>query len=133
MTGLDTNIIVRYITQDDTIQSAQATNLIESLSAAQPGFVTLISIVELVWVLQGNYKTSRDEVALALETLLKIKEIIVQQAAVVWQALRVYASTKADFSDCLIERLAHASQCEITLTFDKGAAKHAGMRLITAH
>ena len=133
MIGLDTNVIVRYIVQDDEVQSAQATRLVESLTVIQPGFVTLIAIVELVWVLQGNYAASRHEVTAALETLLKTKEIIVEQTAIVWQALRVYTSTKADFADSLIERLAHAAQCEYTLTFDRSAAKHAGMRLIDAH
>ena len=133
MIGLDTNVIVRYIVQDDEVQSAQATRLVESLSVIQPGFVTLISIIELVWVLQGNYAASRHEVTAALETLLKTKEIIVEQTAIVWQALRVYTNTKADFADSLIERLAHAAQCEYTFTFDQGAAKHAGMRLINPH
>ena len=133
MIGLDSNVIVRYIVQVDEVQSAQATRLVESLTVIQPGFVTLIAIVELVWVLQGNYSASRHEVTAALETLLKTKQIIVEQTAIVWRALHVYTNTTADFADCLIERLAHASQCEYTLTFDRGSAKQAGMRLIDAH
>lgn len=133
MIGLDTNVIVRYITQDDETQSAQATALIEGLSTTQPGFITLISIIELVWVLQGSYGANRNEIIAALDALLKTKEILIEQADVVYQALRVFTHSKADFADCLIERLAHSAQCEYTVTFDKGAAKYAGMRLINSH
>lgn len=133
MIGLDTNVIVRYITQDDDTQSAQATTLIESLSVAQPGYITIISIVELVWVLQGSYGAGREAIIATLDALLKTKEILIEQADVVYQALRVFTQSKADFADCLIERLAHSAQCEFTVTFDKGAAKQAGMRLINSH
>ena len=61
MIGLDTNVIVRYILQDNVVQSAKATQLIEPLSVETPGFITLVSIVELVWVMQGCYKATKDE------------------------------------------------------------------------
>ena len=49
MIGLDTNVLVRYVTQDDPVQSAKASSLIESFTATSPGFVSLVSVVELVW------------------------------------------------------------------------------------
>jgi predicted nucleic-acid-binding protein len=128
MIGLDTNVLVRYVAQDDPVQSAKATTLIESLSADAPGFVAMVSIVEMVWVLQSCYQSSKAEVVAVLETLLSTKELVVERAEVVWQALRHFAEAKADFADCLIERCANLAGCEYTLTFDSKAAKTAGMR-----
>ncbi|KRP43903.1 Predicted nucleic-acid-binding protein, contains PIN domain [Pseudomonas libanensis] len=128
MIGLDTNVLVRYITQDDPIQSAKASELIESLTTASPGFISLVSVVELVWVLQSCYQSAKSDVVTVLETLLRTRELTVEHAEVIWQALRRFAATKADFADCLIERCAHAAGCEYTATFDLNAAKAAGMK-----
>jgi predicted nucleic-acid-binding protein len=128
--GLDTNVLVRYIMQDDRRQSAQATTLIEQLTAQSPGFVSLIALVELVWVLSSAYDLNRTQVSQALEALLRTKEIVVDQAETVWKALRAYQSTRADFADCLIAETAAAAGCEQTMTFDRGAAKSGRMTLI---
>jgi predicted nucleic-acid-binding protein len=130
MTGIDTNVVVRYITQDDPVQSAAATKLMESLSANRPGFVAMIVVVDLVWVLQSCYKARRNEIARALETLLRSKELIVENADLVWQALRRFASGNADFADCLVERCGHLAGCDHTVTFDQNAASAAGMQLL---
>jgi predicted nucleic-acid-binding protein len=129
MIGLDTNVLVRYIVQDDPEQSAKATQVIESLSATSPGFIAMVSVVELVWVLQSCYASTKGEIVQVLDTLLRTKELAVESAEIVWQALRRFTDTSADFADCLIERCAHAAGCDHTITFDKKAAKAAGMRL----
>ncbi len=131
MIGLDTNVLVRYLTQDEPLQAAKATAVIESLSADLPGFIPIVSLVELVWVLTGCYGTTKDRVADVVETILRTKELTVEGADVVWQALHCYQRGKqADFADCLIERSAHAALCDHTITFDRKAASVAGMRLI---
>lgn len=130
MIGLDTNVLVRYVTQDDPIQSAKASDLIESLTTASPGFISLVSVVELVWVLQSCYQSAKSDVVTVLETLLRTRELTVEHAEVIWQALRRFVANKADFADCLIERCAHAAGCEYTATFDLNAAKAAGMKRI---
>ena len=130
MIGLDTNVLVRYVAQDDPKQSPQATRLIESLTAEAPGYVSIVSVVELVWVLTGCYKSTRNEIGEVLETLLRTKEIVVAHADTVWKALRIFRAGKADFADCLIERSANETGCSHTATFDRDAAKHCGMRLI---
>ncbi len=131
MIGLDTNVLVRYLAQDDPAQAAKATALIESLSVASPGYITLVSVVELVWVLQSCYQSDKSDIVVTLETLLRTRELKVERAEIVWQALRRYAEAKADFADCLIERSAHAADCEYVVTFDSKAAKIAGMRKLT--
>jgi predicted nucleic-acid-binding protein len=130
MIGLDTNVLVRYIMQDDLKQSHKATALIESLTPDSPGFITLVSVVELYWVLTSCYDLSGQQVKQALEVLLRTKQIIVDRADQVLRALRVFDDGRADFADCLIERIAVSAGCEQTMTFDVGAVKHAGMTLI---
>jgi len=130
MIGLDTNVLVRYITQDDPNQSRAAAKLIDSLSATTPGFITMIVVVELAWVLESCYSAKKNEIVQVLETLLRSKELIVEQAELVWQALRTFARGHADFSDCLIERCGHAAECKYTVTFDQNAAAAARMRLL---
>jgi predicted nucleic-acid-binding protein len=131
MIGLDTNVIVRYVTQDDPTQSAKATKLIHSLSADAPGFIAMISIVELIWVLQVCYHASKEAIAQMLETLLRTEELMIERSELIWQALRRFrAVEQVDFADCLTERCAHAADCEYIVTFDKAAAKTAGMKII---
>lgn len=130
MIGLDTNVLVRYIMQDDIKQSPKATKLMESLSVETPGFAPIVAIVELVWVLESSYDLSRQQVSQAVDLLLRAKPLVVERADLVAKALRTFNAGTADFADCLIERTAASFGCERTMTFDKGAAKTAGMTLV---
>ena len=130
MIGLDINVLVRYIMQDDARQASLATRLIESLSAELPGFVPLVSVVELGWVLSSAYELDRNQLVAAIEGLLRTKELVVERAEIVWKALRAVQGTNADFADCLISCSAAAAGCPKTMTFDRGAAKSGGMTLI---
>lgn len=130
MIGLDTNVLVRHIMQDDAKQSRKASMLIESLSVESPGFVSLVSVVELVWVLSSCYDLTREQLVQALDLLLRSKEFVVDRTDQVLKALRVFKSSSADFADCLIERTAASAGCDRTMTFDISAAKTAGMSLI---
>jgi len=130
MIGLDTNVVVRYLTHDDSAQAAAVTKLFASLSADDPGFLSLTVIVETVWVLRGSYGLKKGEIADVLEMLLRSKEIIVERADLVVQALRKFRAARADFSDCLIERCGSEAGCEYTVTFDKRASD-AGMKLLS--
>ncbi len=130
MIGLDTNVIVRYIMQDDPRQSKLASAFIEQLTDASPGFVSLVAITELVWVLESAYSLARYQVAGALANLVSIDVFKIERVAVVASALRSYKQGNADFADCLIERSSANAGCEKTMTFDRAAAKSAGMELI---
>lgn len=90
MIGLDTNVLVRYIMQDDPKQSAKATKLIESLNADSPGYITMVSVVELYWVLTSCYELTGQQVAQALEAILRTKQLLVERADQVMRALRVF-------------------------------------------
>lgn len=130
MIGLDTNVLVRYIMQDDASQSPKAVKLIESLTVDAPGFVALVSVVELVWVLSTCYDLTRDQLVQTLELLLRTKEMVIDRTDQVLKAVRVFKATSADFADCLIERIGTGAGCSKIMTFDLGAAKTAGMTLI---
>ncbi len=130
MIGLDTNVLVRYIMQDDAKQSLKATKLFESLDSNNPGYITLVSVVELYWVLTSCYGLTGPQVAQALDAILRSKQLLVERADQVLRALRVFAAGKADLADCLIERTAASAGCTQTVTFDVGATKHAGMVLV---
>jgi predicted nucleic-acid-binding protein len=129
MIGLDTNIVVRYLVHDDPAQTAKAVKLMGSLSQELPGFLSLTVIAELVWVLKISYRFKKEEIEQLLETLLQSKELVIERAEVVWQALRQFSAGSADFADCLIERSGHAAECQYTVTFDQKAVS-AGMKLL---
>ncbi len=130
MIGLDTNVVVRYLTQDDAKQAAVATRLVESLSPAEPGFVSHVVLVETVRVLESCYDADAAKLAEVLETLLRIGSIVVERAEVVWRALRQFRQGGGDFSDALVLSLAQEAGCTKTVTFDQLAAKRNGMTLL---
>jgi predicted nucleic-acid-binding protein len=130
MIGLDTNIVVRYLTHDDAAQTVAAVRLMDSLSSESPGFLSLIVILELVWVLEVSYRLKKNEIEQVLETLLRSKELVIERAEMVAQALRKFSASNADFADCLIERCGHAAESQYTVTFDQNAASGAGMKLL---
>lgn len=130
MIGLDTNILVRYLAQDDARQTEQAIRLIESLTPAQPGYLSLLVVTETVWVLESCYDTGRSKIAQIVETLLSIDSLVVEQSDTAWRALRRFKREGGDFSDALIAAQAVSSGCDTVYTFDKGAAKRTGMTLL---
>ncbi len=132
MIGIDTNVLVRYIAQDDATQSRRATSFIEKeCNEAAPGFVGLVVLVEVVWVSESSYGAAREDVADIVRRILSIKQLVVQDAETAWKALRLFESSKTDVADCLVERSAMAAGCKSVVTFDKQAAK-AGMTLLKA-
>ena len=85
MIGLDTNVVVRYMMQDDPKQSSKATRFIEGLTSERPGYLQLVAILELVWVLSSSYGLKRGDLAEALDLLLRSKEIIVDRTDLLLQ------------------------------------------------
>jgi predicted nucleic-acid-binding protein len=130
--GLDTNVLVRYLAQDEPKQAAAATQLIESLTPESPGLVTAIVLAETVWVMEELYGAGRGEIASIVENLLQADALLVQDAEQAWSALSRYRSGVADFADYLIERTCASLGCETVYTFDRKAsrAKDCGMALL---
>lgn len=130
MIGLDTNVLVRYLVQDDAVQSPRATACIESFTPDRRGYISLTALIEVVWVLTSLYGMDKDGLLRILDTLLRTRNLAVEQANTVWRAVGLFRSSRADFEDCLIVCSCQAAECEETLTFDATAAKTAGMRLL---
>ncbi len=132
MIGLDTNILVRFITQDDRELAATATRLIERRCTAEsPGHVCAPVLVELVWVLRRGYRYEKTTVVEVVRKLLGAAELIVEDNETVRLALRDYESGTADFADYLIGRSNHARGCAPTYTFDRRAARNELFKLAT--
>ena len=131
MIGLDTNVLIRYFAQDDAVQSPIAARLIDRLTSERPGYVSSVVLAETSWVLSRVYKKSRADIAAIFENLLRSREIVVENAAAAYRAVGVYQSNAvAEYADALIAELAACAGCTETVTFDKSAAKGAGMRLL---
>ena|SRR5438876_8307496 len=130
MIGLDSNVIIRYVAQDDATQTPIATRIFESCSFDNPGFISLVALVETVWVLRSSYETSHQQIHRVVETLLRTRGIVVEQSELVWMALAEFALGTADLGDYLIECCGRAAGCEYTLTFDRDAASSPGMKLL---
>jgi predicted nucleic-acid-binding protein len=128
MIGLDTNILVRYLTQDDEQQWQQAVNLIQE---NQPGFIANIVLCELVWVLRGaNYGFSKDEIIHTLEAMLHSAAFEFESRSTIDQALQRYKQGRADFSDYLIGAIARQAGCTETVSFDSKLKVEKGFRCI---
>ncbi len=129
MIGLDTNVVIRYLVQDDPVQSASASALIEELTETEPGYLSLVTVVELYWVLRRAYKVSAGRCAEVLDGLLDARELRVDQDGVVRAALNA-TRRGLDFADAITAELGRAAGCDHTVTFDQCAARDGAMRLL---
>jgi predicted nucleic-acid-binding protein len=130
MRALDTNVLVRYLAQDDARQSARATRLLErELNTTDRGFVSLVALLETVWVMESRYAAEAPLVAAILADLLDAPTLEVQEAPAVRAALAQYSQGGVDLHDCLIVALADTRKARV-LTFDAKAAKRLGMELL---
>ncbi|CAN7380738.1 type II toxin-antitoxin system VapC family toxin [Variovorax sp. LjRoot290] len=134
MIGLDTNVLVRYLAQDDPRQSASATRFIETrLSERSSGFISLVVLVELCWVLERIYSATPREIGETISDLLETPRFHLQQREVVQQAVRRFQDKKAGkagFADLLIAQIALDEGCSSIVSFDRGAVRTAGMTLL---
>lgn len=131
MKALDTNVLIRYLVQDDAKQSLVATRYIEkNCTEDSPCFIGQITLCELAWVLESNYDQDRAAISHVIEQLLQIGPLQVMESSVVWQALNDYKNSNADFPDHLIARMNKFAGCEATITFDKKASKQPAFELL---
>ena len=131
MIGLDTNVVVRYLVQDDPRQSVLATRFIEqSLTPERPGLVTSVVLCEICWVLAECYGADRKRIRDVIEGLLTAKQVVVERAESAWKALRDWDASAADFSDALIGQTVMVQGGSGTVTFDRTAARLPGFQLL---
>ncbi|HJD55763.1 MAG TPA: type II toxin-antitoxin system VapC family toxin [Rickettsia endosymbiont of Pyrocoelia pectoralis] len=124
MIGIDTNILVRYLTSDDKVQSIKATKLIERYFGQENSiFINNIVICELIWVLEKGYKYSKEQIISVLKEIFSTIEFSFENHQVLWLSVLEYENYKADFSDILIGKLNIFNGCSYTVTFDKAASE----------
>jgi predicted nucleic-acid-binding protein len=130
MIGIDTNLLIRMAMQDDPVQCAKVDSFLASLSGKEVGFVSLVTLIESVWVLEKRYRLPKPDVVRFVQELLDAPELKLERDAAVSQALHRFTASTADFADCLIERVSHHAGCTHTVTFDLAASKSSGMVLL---
>jgi predicted nucleic-acid-binding protein len=127
--GIDTTVLVRYLTQDDPIQSARATKLIEdNLTAREPGFVSVVAMVETAWVLDRVYGLTHGEIATAIELVLRADLLVVESEQQVFTSMVAVREGSGSFADALICELGFKAGCSYTVTFDRKASRVHGFR-----
>ncbi len=130
MTGVDTNILVRYFSPDTPHEYEAARALLQGFNRDAPGFISIPTIVELVWVLHKRYKIKRDEVVRSILWLLRDSGFVFDHVDHVVDAISRFQTGNADFADYMIERMCRVAGCTRTVTFDRNAASCAGMALL---
>jgi predicted nucleic-acid-binding protein len=129
MIGLDTNVLVRFVAQDDAINSPRANAIMKSLSQEEPGWIAVTAIAEFASVMTRTFRINRADIYSMLDMFLIWPDIVVEQADLVRKAANLFLSGNAEFSDYLVACSGHAVGCSRNLTFDRKAAKSAGMTL----
>jgi predicted nucleic-acid-binding protein len=132
MIAIDTNVLVRFLTQDDEAQAKAASTFMAGLNVSNPGFICREVMVELVWVLERAYGCSRSEVATAVEGLLSASELEIEVADDVGTAVFQYRDGGFGFADLMIAAAARRAETIHLVTFDRKAAKIHGVELLKA-
>jgi len=127
--GLDTNILIRYLTQDDPAQSAKAARVIDGASAGGL-FIAAVVICEIEWVLEDVYRVKRADIVAIIERMLQTGQFTFEDKDLLWRALTEYRGGKGDLSDYIIGQVSHRAGCVNTLTFDTGLKGSALFRLL---
>ena len=127
MTGVDTNILLRYIVRDEPTQAARAAR---ELERGERFLVGSIVLCEVVWVLETGYGFSRRDVAVTLERILATAQFEIEAKDLALGALDDFRRSTADFSDCLLGRRNRAAGAAETVTFDRSLKGLEGFRLL---
>ncbi len=131
MIGLDTNVLVRYLAQDDAVQSDMATELIERrLTTSNPGFISVVAMAETAWVLARAYRLSDKAIAVAIERVLQADRLVVENEQAVFTAMITLRDGRGSFSDALIGVLGTAAGCSCTVTVDRKALRPDAFELV---
>jgi predicted nucleic-acid-binding protein len=127
MLGVDTNVLVRYLTRDDQPQYEKARRLIDrEVAKGEPILVSLLVMLETEWVLRSRYEMAKAGVITAFSALLDAADLKIEDELSVEAAVYSWKDSAADFADCLIEARNRRLGCRATATFDGRALRLAG-------
>jgi predicted nucleic-acid-binding protein len=127
--GVDTNILARYILDDDPVWSVRATQFIDNeCTPERPGYINLVVLAELVWLLRQAQDFTRDKITVVIQEFMEADNLVVAETALIGRVLEQYKAGKADFADCLIVELNRVAMATPTVTIDKKASLHKGFQ-----
>jgi predicted nucleic-acid-binding protein len=127
MLGVDTNVLVRYLTRDDKSQYEKARRLIaREVATGEPVLVSLLVLLETEWVLRSRYELAKADIVTAFSALLNTTDLAFEDEPSVENAVYSWKDSAADFADCLIEARNRRLGCRATATFDSRALKFPG-------
>ena len=130
MIGLDTNLLVRYFTLDDPVQSAVASDVIERrLTEQEPGFVSVVAMAETVWVLDRAYQLGREALVAVIKRMLQTETLVLEHEPEIFLAMTALRTGQGEFADALIGALSAKAGCARVLTFDRRALQLPGFEL----
>jgi len=129
--GVDTNVLARYLTEDEPVQSKRAADWIGTVTArGERCFISAIVLCELAWVLRGAYRVSQADLILTLDRILGTTQFIVGDKDIVRRALDQYRAGRADFADYVIGALHQDAGCRKTVTFDRRLRGHQAFQVL---
>jgi predicted nucleic-acid-binding protein len=132
MNAVDTNVLVRFLVRDELEQHTKAAAFLNSRAPDDPAYVSLIVVVELIWVLRRLYHYSREQIHFVLARLLETAELAFEEEQYISMLVNKEAGVADDLADHLIVFSGAKAGCSRTVTFDRRAAKSvAGMELLT--
>lgn len=131
MLGIDTNVLIRYLTRDDELQFAKVQGLVHrELTAGRKLLVSHLVLMEAEWVLRSRYRMTKAEIAAVYIALLESTELQFDDESSLEEALHLWGQHTAGFADCLIAAKNRRLGCDATATFDVKAGRVPGFELI---
>jgi len=132
MIGLDTNILLRFVLQDNAAQSERVTAFFRRLPEIGPGYINCITLMEFAWFLRKRIRLTREQVIDGISGLLDSADIVLEDEPIVEEALDTMGASQAEFADVFIALRNRNAGCGTTVTFDQQAAKSiVGMELLS--
>jgi predicted nucleic-acid-binding protein len=127
MIGLDTNVLIRYLVRDDQLQYERARRLLRrAVEGREPVMVSLLTLLEMEWVLRSRYVLSKEDIAATISSLLDARELTFEDEPSVEEAMHLWKDSATDFADCLINARNRRLGCRTTVTFDRKALQLTG-------
>jgi predicted nucleic-acid-binding protein len=127
MLGIDTNILVRFLVQDDEAQFEKARKLIKrEVSAGSRVFVNQLVLMETEWALRSRYSVPKNQIVETISGLLDANDVLFEDEPAIEEAIFIWKESTADFADCLIGAKNRRLGCRATATFDLKASKLPG-------
>jgi predicted nucleic-acid-binding protein len=122
MIGLDTNVLIRYLVRDDQAQFERARRLLRrAVEGGEPVMVSLLTLLEMEWVLRSRYAVSKKDITATISSLLNALELTFEDEPSIEEAMHLWKDSTTDFADCLINARNRRLGCRTTATFDRKA------------